>query len=74
MASQTAKAPINDLISVAKRWRKVRAASKKFFEMWAIEQASERLAGAANRELDRKIADPGNHDWSLLYRGNILDD
>ena len=34
----------------------------------------DRLAADLSANDRAKLADPQNHDWSLLYRGSVLDD
>ena len=66
----------------------MRDACKLFVDLWVLSQLADkspkidwlaadlehcREALAASPDLSG-LADPGNHDWTLLYRGNILDD
>jgi hypothetical protein len=64
------------LVATAKRLRAVRRASRQFLALWALEQGQRtpRAGSAPSNADEAKLADPMNHDWSLLYLGNILDD
>ena len=64
---------IAQLVATAKRLRKTRAACRKFLALWALEQDRKHArAGVSGQE--KQLADPMNHNWSLLYLGSILDD
>ena len=74
-----------ELIAAAKRLRAVRTACRRFLMLWAMSPAKAGLADshdalALAQALDdpeallRIISDPKNRDWSLLYRGTVLDD
>lgn len=71
METDQASPAIADLVDTARRLRTVRAACRQFFTLWALQQA--RQTSSADPVADA-LADPANHDWSLLYRGSILDD
>ncbi|MGD1276621.1 MAG: hypothetical protein ABR964_05285 [Tepidisphaeraceae bacterium] len=66
-------------LATAHRLRMVRLACAFFVDRWTSDRlaadarAVERMA-ADLRALEAAIADPNNHDWSLLYRGSVLDD
>jgi hypothetical protein len=64
---------VNDLVEMAQRLRKVRAASRQFLALWALEKALDK-APAPEPGLEALLSDPDNHDWSLLYKGSVLDD
>lgn len=75
----------DDLIATAQRLRTVRTACRRFLMLWAMSPAKARspdsrdhpaLAGDIDNPeaLLRAISDPQNRDWSLLYRGSVLDD
>ena len=64
---------MDELVEMAQRLRKVRAASRQFLALWALEQALDK-APPADAGLDAMLSDPDNHDWSLLYKGSVLDD
>ncbi|MGA2441582.1 MAG: hypothetical protein ABSH08_11525 [Tepidisphaeraceae bacterium] len=67
-------------VDTARRLRQVRRACLLFLDRWAIGQllndvpALDRVAGDVQAQTDAAIADPGNRDWSVLYRGSVLDD
>ncbi|MGA2582308.1 MAG: hypothetical protein ABSG31_03445 [Tepidisphaeraceae bacterium] len=66
-------------ISAAQRLRVVRSACTLFLDRWAahevVSAALDRVADGVERAaIEAAIADPHNRDWSLLYRGSILDD
>lgn len=72
-------AAMHEIVSTAKRLRAVRRASDQFLTLWALDcmfkQEGLFNRGAADlTQNEDAVADPGNHDWSLLYRGSILDD
>lgn len=68
---------MKDLGSTATRLRMVRAAEKRFLALWAahclVQRAGNNLHDQLMKE-DPRLADPHNHDWSLLYKGSVLDD
>ena len=76
---------MSDFVGTAKRLRMVRQAQRSFLKMWALQEMSarpatldrvaheiEQLSDAAAAE--HALGDPFNHDWALLYRGDVLDD
>ena len=77
---------MSDLAATAERLRIVKQASQHFLTLWALHhlltrpRAIQRLranvknSGSALSALDAALSDPLNHDWSLLYRGSVLDD
>ena len=70
---------MRELVTTAKRLRAVRQASKHFLTLWALDHVSrtqplQRMAADVAQSTDQAIADPHNHDWSILYRGSVLDD
>jgi hypothetical protein len=64
---------VDQLVEMAQRLRKVRAASRQFLALWALERAL-RDAPSDDPGLQALLSDPENHDWSLLYKGSVLDD
>jgi hypothetical protein len=71
MATDQAKLRIAELVSTAKRLRTTRIACRQFLALWAMQRG----AAFADRDRnDEELADPMNHDWSILYRGSVLDD
>jgi hypothetical protein len=70
--------------NIAQRLRQVRHASRDFLVLWAYEQlagdsqAMKRIAGDVAQipgaSADAALADPYDHNWSILYRGSVLDD
>jgi hypothetical protein len=64
------------LIETAKALRQVRRMQTQFLLRWSLERARQnRLAGLHECGVrPDPIADPGNRDWRLLYRGDVLDD
>jgi hypothetical protein len=64
--------PIADMVETARRLRTVRKASRHFWAMWALSQPKPANPVALAKE--QALADPANHDWSLLYLGSVLDD
>jgi hypothetical protein len=74
-----------DLIIAAQRLRDVRTACRRFLMLWAMSPAKEaqariRQASTSDKATDdpeallRALSNPKNRDWSLLYRGDVLDD
>jgi hypothetical protein len=68
-------------VDTARRLREVRQACLQFLDRWAIGHllsdapALDRVAGdILQAQTDAAIADPANRDWSILYRGSVLDD
>src|SRR5262245_10285774 len=79
VSSKTAQTPsgqpaeVAPIVSAAKRLRAVRKACRQFLLMWAFEQG--KMRGRPGGQMaDEALADPANHDWTLLYRGSVLDD
>ncbi|MGD0139797.1 MAG: hypothetical protein ABSD28_13040 [Tepidisphaeraceae bacterium] len=74
------KNPDPQWVDTARRLREVRRACLLFLDRWAIGQllndapALDRVAGDVQAQTDAAIADPANRDWSLFYRGSVLDD
>jgi hypothetical protein len=72
---------MDDIHATVQRLRMVRQARSRFLSLWAMEcvrrrsQGLEHLAADLSRaRSERAAADPYNRDWSLLYRGSVLDD
>jgi hypothetical protein len=43
--------------------------------MWALQDRREAETPESHlSRFDQQMADPGNRDWRLLYRGSVLDD
>jgi hypothetical protein len=74
-----------DMIAAAQRLRAVRTACRRFLMLWAMSPAKASSSDCYNDHtltdqiddpdaLLRAISDPQNRDWSLLYRGSVLDD
>jgi hypothetical protein len=67
-------------IDAARRLREVRQACLQFLDRWAIghllsdASALDRVAGDVQAQTEAAIADPANRDWTILYRGSVLDD
>jgi hypothetical protein len=68
-------------VETARKLREVREACLQFLDRWAIghlvadEPAMDRVAGDVMKtQAEEAIADPKNRDWSILYRGSVLDD
>ena len=64
---------ISQIVSTARRLQKARSACRKFLALWALDQDKRRSSPASGNQ-EKQLADPMNHDWSLLYLGSILDD
>jgi hypothetical protein len=77
-----------DLFTTAARLQRVRTACRRFLLLWAMSPAKARQDAALDHALEgvpddtfedpeamlRAMKDFQNHDWSLLYRGSVLDD
>jgi hypothetical protein len=67
-------------LETARRLRSVRRACLQFLDRWAISHllsdasALDRVAGDVQAQTDAAIADHANRDWTVLYRGSVLDD
>jgi hypothetical protein len=67
-------------VEVAQRLRHVRHACQIFLDRWTIARlvadaaAVHRVADDLGGKTEADIADPQNRDWSILYRGSVLDD
>ncbi len=67
-------------VGTAHRLRKVREACLMFLDRWAVAQlladapALDRVADDLESQIEAAIADPKNRNWSVLYRGSVLDD
>jgi hypothetical protein len=67
-------------MAAAERLRAVREACLIFLDQWAVgrlcadQNCVDRVAADIQARADAALADPDNHDWSLLYRGSVLDD
>jgi hypothetical protein len=79
MMSQLTQSEPNWL-ETARRLRDVRKACLHFLDRWAIghllsdASALDRVAGDVHTQTEAAIADPANRDWTILYRGSVLDD
>lgn len=62
------------LVELASRIRSVRQAQRQFLTMWALDGVRDRLLLQTDDRTRDALDDPYNRDWSMLYRGNILDD
>jgi hypothetical protein len=77
------------LVQLAQRLRAVRRAGKQFLKLHAVQHGAadvhvlvDDLFGPHHSHdeqpdpapAETALADPANHDWSLLYRGSVLDD
>lgn len=72
---------MTELAATAERLRVVKQAYQHFLTLWAMDRMMARPAAADRFRADieqsaiqRAVDDPHNHDWSLLYRGSVLDD
>jgi hypothetical protein len=67
-------------VTTAQKLRKVRGACLMFLDRWAVSQllidapALDRVAYDVESQVEAAIADPKNKNWSVLYRGSVLDD
>jgi hypothetical protein len=67
-------------VSAAHRLREVRGACLMFLDRWAVTQlltdasALDRVVYDLESQAEAAIADPKNKNWSVLYRGSVLDD
>ena len=69
-----------ELAATARNLREARDAYQNFLILWALEEMTTdptvmaRVAADLRTQTDRALADPMDRDWSLLYRGSVLDD
>ena len=71
--------PSRPLVATAHRLSLVRNACNAFLgqglaDLLAEAGAVDRLCADLSANDRAKLADHQNHDWSLLYRGSVLDD
>ena len=71
MTTDRSQPHIAQLVSTAKRLRKARTACRQFLALWTMQQSA--ISAQHDRD-DDEISDPMNHDWTILYRGSVLDD
>jgi hypothetical protein len=66
-------------VGSAERLRTVRRACRLFLDCWALSHiagdpnAVQRMASDV-RKAGSNISESDHHDWSILYRGSVLDD
>ena len=66
---------MSDLAATAERLREVKQATRRFLLLWAQDTARDRNGESdETSKIEAELADFKNHDWSLLYRGSVLDD
>ena len=71
---------MRELSAAAKSLREVKEAYRNFLVLWALDrlaaspEAMNRVAADMQRQSEEALANPYDHNWSLLYRGNVLDD
>lgn len=71
---------MQDLAAMARRLRQVKEAYRNFLVLWALDgmaadsDAMDRMAADLDADDQAALADPHDHNWSLLYRGSVLDD
>jgi hypothetical protein len=73
-----------DLFAAAHQLRAVRTACRRFLLLWGMSPVKGSAASRQNLAivetcddpdtLLRAISNPENKDWSILYRGDVLDD
>jgi hypothetical protein len=73
----------SNLGELAQQLRSVRQASRDFLLLWAFDrllrdpQAMKRVAtdvAGTSHPDETALADPFDHNWSIMYRGSVLDD
>jgi hypothetical protein len=65
-----------ELAAMAERLRVVKKSYEHFLALWALDRLMTK-AVAIDRfraDIEQAIENPHNRDWSVLYRGSILDD
>ena len=69
-------APKERWIATAQRLRAARRACDRFLDQWIDGVITGQVRGVDRvaADVDAALADPLNHDWSILYRGSVLDD
>jgi hypothetical protein len=80
---RTTRKPRPQWVDTARKLRDVRQACLLFLDRWAIghllsdASALDRVAGdihGSPSDTNTAIADHANRDWTILYRGSVLDD
>lgn len=71
---------MRDIVEAAETLRQVRKAQEHFLACWALDVLLDRAKPLQRLDRDVRTAcadpldDPHNKNWSLLYRGSVLDD
>jgi hypothetical protein len=67
---------MHTLSATAERLRKVRQAHKHFLSLWALDclMQQQKPLEKMTQDVNRSIKTAERRDWSMLYRGSILDD
>lgn len=66
---------MRDLADTAQRLRAVKTATRQFLSLWAMNDPRDRIGeNEAEVQAEAELADFHSHDWSLMYRGSVLDD
>jgi hypothetical protein len=65
-----------ELAAMAERLRKVKQSYEHFLALWALDRLLTRPVAIDRFQADinNAIDDPHNRDWSMMYRGDVLDD
>jgi hypothetical protein len=64
------------LSATAERLRVVKKAQAHFLSLWALDCLLKRQEPIEKfkADMDSALKDPKGHNWSLMYRGSVLDD
>ena len=64
------------LAETAYRLRIVRRAQSQFLRLWAMERLRQprRSTPEVPAEVQKRLVDPFDRDWTLMYRGDVLDE
>lgn len=65
---------MRDLADTAQRLRQVKTATREFLSLWALHDPHDRMGDEAQVQAEAELEDFHSHDWSLMYRGSVLDD
>ena len=71
---------MRELAATARRLQEVKQAYRDFLALWSLERMTAdveimaRVADDVRRQHEDALANPLDRDWSLLYRGSVLDD
>jgi hypothetical protein len=65
-----------DLAAMAERLRHVKQSYTHFLALWALDRLLTKplAVDRFQADIEQALEDPNNRDWSMMYRGSVLDD